>query len=107
MGFAGIDDALELRVGEEPQLDDALGEMRPIGGSWRRDRRHGGGLHECRRMRARAVDRNRLHGVGLIEPGAERASFGRFPLAQLIGEPTTSVGATREQGQRRGRNMPT
>ena len=86
MGFASVDDALELRVGEETRIDDAFGEMRPIGGLWRRDRRHGGGLHERRRMRLRALDRNRLHRVRVVKRSAERASFRRFPLAMLIAE---------------------
>ena len=96
MGFAGVDDALELRVGKQPRLDDGLWQMRPIGGFWRRDGSHGGGLHERRRMRLRALDHDRLHRIGLIEPGAERVRPRRFPIPGLVGE-------FDDLGRRRGR----
>ena len=80
MGFAGIDHALELGVGQEPELDRGLRQMRPIERFRRRDGGHGGGLHERRGMRLRALDRDRLHRIGLIEPGAERVASWRFPI---------------------------
>ena len=50
MGLAGIDDALELGVGQQAVGDDVRRQMRPIAGLGRRHRRHGGRLHELGRM---------------------------------------------------------
>ena len=46
MGFAGIDDALELGVGQQAIGHYRRRQMRPIAGLGRRDRGHGGRLHE-------------------------------------------------------------
>ena len=51
MRFAGIDDALELRVRQDAGGEQARRQMRPVGGAGRGDRGHGGRLHELGRMR--------------------------------------------------------
>src|SRR6202011_6280171 len=46
MGLAGIDDAFELRVREDAAGQDAGRQMWPVRRARRRDRGHGGRLHE-------------------------------------------------------------
>ena len=85
MGFAGINDAFELRVGQDPGREQAGRQMRPVRGAGRGDRRHGGRLHEHGRMRLRAGKMDRLQRVGFVETGGE-TGFARRPFPGLIGE---------------------
>ena len=75
MGLAGIDDAFELGVREQAVGDDVRRQMRPIGRLGRRDRGHGGRLHELGRMRLRAGNTDRLQRVFLIERIGDPAAF--------------------------------
>ena len=86
MRLAGIDDALELRVREDAGGEEARRQMRPVGGAGRRDRGHGGRLHELRRVRRGVGDVDRLQRVALIEAGGEASGRARRPVAGLIGE---------------------
>ena len=61
MGLAGVDDAFELRVGQQAIGDESCRKMRPIGGLWRRDRGHRRRLHQLGRMRLRAGNTDRLN----------------------------------------------
>ena len=67
MRLAGIDDALELRVREDPGGEEAGRQMRPVRGAGRGDRGHGGRLHELGRVRRGVGDVDRLQRVALIE----------------------------------------
>ena len=60
--------------------------MRPIGGLGRRDRRHGGRLHEAGRMRLRAGNTDRLQSVLFVQRLGDAAAFDRLPVYGLIGE---------------------
>ena len=86
MRLAGIDDAFELRVGQQPIGDDAGRQMRPIARLRRRDRSHRGRLHQPGRMRLRARNADRLQGVAFVERLADAAALGRRPVAGLVGE---------------------
>ena len=86
MGLAGIDDALELGIGQQPIGDDVGRQAWPISGLGRRHRSHRRGLHEPRRMRARTFDANRLQAVRLIQRLGEAAVLGRLPVDGLIGQ---------------------
>ncbi len=65
-----------------PCSTSALGSMRAVGRKRRAHRRHRRRLDKLRRMRLRALDGDRLHGVRLVEALAEGgAALGRFPGA--------------------------
>ena len=85
MRLARVDDALQLRVGQEALRDDACGKVRPVGRLGRRDRCHRRRLHEPGRMRLRAGDADRLQGVVLVERLAEAPALGRLPVDGLVG----------------------
>ena len=67
MGFAGIDDRLDLRVGQDSFRDQMARQPRHIGWHRRSDGSHGRRLHKRGRMRLGVVDGNGLNGIGLIE----------------------------------------
>ncbi len=67
MGIASIDDAFELWSREEAILDEGLRQNRAVGRHGRRDRGHGGGLHQRGRMFRRAVDPDPLKVIGLVD----------------------------------------
>ena len=80
MGLAGIDDALELGVGQQAVGDDIGRQMRPVAGLGRRDRGHRGRLHEPGRMRLRSGNTDRLKRVAFIERVGDAAALGRRPV---------------------------
>ena len=69
MGFAGINDALELRVGEDAGGEESRRQIRPVGGAGRGNRGHRGRLHELGRVRPRVRDPDRLQRVAFVEAG--------------------------------------
>ena len=71
MGLARQHDALELGVRQQAVGDDALRQHRPVCRNGMRDGRHGGGLHQRRRM----LDRAR-HPHGARPPGRVGAGVG-------------------------------
>ena len=60
--------------------------MRPIAGFRRRDRGHGGRLHQPRRMRRRSGNTDRLKSVSFIERLGNPSASRRRPVDGLIGE---------------------
>ena len=86
VGLAGIDDALELGIGQHAVGDDIGRQARSIGRLGRCHRSHRCGLHEPRRMRARIFDANRLQAIGLVQRLGDAAVLGRLPVDSLIGE---------------------
>ena len=86
MGFAGIDDAFELGVGQQAIGDHIGRQMRPVGGLGRRDRGHRGRLHEPGRMRLRSGNADRLQAVSFIQRLGDAAAFGGLPVDRLVGE---------------------
>ena len=86
MGLAGIDHAFELSVGQQAVGDDGGRQMRPIAGFRRRDRGHGGRLHQPRRMRRRSGNTDRLKSVSFIERLGDPSALRRRPVHGLIGE---------------------
>ena len=73
MRIARINDAFELRRGEEAVRDKGFRQEWAVGWHGRRNRGHGGGLHKCCRMLPRAVDPDRLQVIGLIDRVLQRA----------------------------------
>ena len=71
VGFARIDDGLDLRIGQKAGFNQTFRQQGPVGGKRRSHRGHGGRLHELRRVRLRAGNRDRLHLIGFIKPVAE------------------------------------
>ena len=71
MRFAGIDRALELRVRQNG--GGRAGAAANAGGrrAGRRDRGHGGRLHELGRMRLRAGNMDRLQRIAFVEAGGQ------------------------------------
>ena len=67
MGFARMDDAFQLGVGQQSLRDHLGRQMRAVAGVRRRDRGHGGRLHQPRRMRRCAGNPDRLQRVALIQ----------------------------------------
>ena len=108
MRLAGIDDALELRVGQQAVGDDVRRKVRPIGRLRRRDRRHRGRLHQLGRMRLSAGNADRLKCIVFVERLGDPAALGRRPVDGLIGEFSRrgircgSRGAGRAHARRRG-----
>ena len=86
MRLAGIDDALELRVGQDAGREQPRRQMRPIGRAGRGDRGHGGRLHELGRMRPRVGNPDRLQRIALVEARGEPCDRGGRPVAGLVGE---------------------
>ena len=86
MGLAGIDHAFELSVGQQAVGNDGGRQMRPIAGFRRRDRGHGGRLHQPRRMRRRSGNTDRLKSVSFIERLGDPSALRRRPVHGLIGE---------------------
>ena len=86
MRLAGVDHRLELGVGEEAVADEVDRQPRPIARLRRRDRGHGGGLHQLGRVRLGSENLDRLEPIFLIDRIAEERAFGRRPVDRLIGE---------------------
>ena len=86
MGFASVDDALELRVREDAIRYDIGRQMRPIGWLWRRDRRHCSRLHEPCGMGLRAGNADRLQCVRFVERVGDLAGIGGRPVDGLVGD---------------------
>ena len=86
MRLPGIDDAFELRVGQEAALDKARRQERLVGRARRRDGGHRGRLHELGRMRLRAGDAQGLQRIAFVERGGQASALGRRPVAGLVGE---------------------
>ena len=108
MGFAGIDDAFELGLGQDALADEALRQMRPVGGLRRRDRGHGGRLHQGGRVRLRAGNADRLQAVAFIDRVGQAAAGGRRPLAGFVGKRFRRLrGRCRDGPRRPGRNSRT
>ena len=84
MGFAGIDDAFELRVGEKSIGDDIGRQPRPVRGLGWRDRRHRRRLYEPGRMRLRSGNADRLQSVSFIQRLGDAPTFGGLPVDRLI-----------------------
>ena len=99
MGFAGLDDAFQLGVGQQA-LGDHLGrQMRPVAGLGRRHRRHGGRLHEPGRMRHRARNADRLQRIALIQRLGDAAGLRGSPVDRLVGE-FDAAGRNRRGGRK-------
>ena len=86
MGFAGIDHAFELGVGESAVGHEPRWQMRAIVRFRRRNGSHGGGLDEPGRMRLRAGNTDRLKRVFLIDRIGEMPALRRGPVDRFIGE---------------------
>jgi hypothetical protein len=71
--LAGIDDALELGVGEDPRRKQARRQVRLVGRMQGRHRGHGDRLHQPGRMRSGVRDPDRLQPIALVEAGRETA----------------------------------
>ena len=99
MGFAGIDHAFELRVGEQPVGQHGRRQMRPVAGFGRRDRGHRRRLHEARRMRLRSGNADRLQDIALIERLGDAGALCRRPIAGLVSELGGLVGNRRDAVQ--------
>ena len=84
MGLAGIDHRFQLRVGEDAVGDDVGRQPRPVAGPGRRDRGHGGRLHQLGRMGLRARNTDRLQSVFFIDGISDAAVLGRGPVHGLI-----------------------
>ena len=84
--FAGVDDALELGVGEQAIGNEVARKMWLIGRLRRRHRGHGGGLHEPGRMGLRSGNTNRLKRVSFIKRIRDSVAFRRLPVDGLISE---------------------
>ena len=89
-GLAGIDHGFELGGGQQPRGDGALGQIGHILGFGRRDRRHGGGFDEMRRVFARfGQDQARGPVIG-IDPAL--LAHGRRLIENHIGDGLNLVG---------------
>ena len=69
VGLTGEDDAFELGVGQQFVRHDTHGQHRAVGRHGMGHRRHGGGLHQRRRMFARAGNARGPGMPGLVDPG--------------------------------------
>jgi hypothetical protein len=85
VGLAGIDDALELGVGQQAVGNYARRQMRPIAGLGRRDRGHGGRLHQPRWVSLRSRNTDRLEYVSFIKRICDASAL-RRPVNRLVGE---------------------
>ncbi len=86
MGLAGIYHRLELGVGQQAIGDDRSRKRRAIARRRRRDRCHGGRLHQFGGMGPCARDADRLERIGLVDRVRQAATLGRRPVHGLIVE---------------------
>ena len=86
MRLAGIDHALELRVGQDIGGEQPRRQMWPIRGAGRGDRGHRGRLHELGGVRPRGRDPDRLQRVAFIEARGQTGGTGGRPVAGLVSE---------------------
>lgn len=84
VSLAGINDGLELRVGQ--QLVDIDREVRPIARSGRGDRSHRRRLHQPGGVRLRTGNTDRLQSVFFIDAVGQAAAFARQAVLGLVGE---------------------
>ena len=105
MGFARIDDRLDLRVGQDSIRDQMARQSRHIGWHRRSDGGHGRRLHKRGRMRLGVVDGNGLQAIGLIElvAGMRRLLHGGFAL---IGDGLAAGAFRRERRSRESGQTP-
>ena len=89
MGFAGIDDAFELRVGQDAVVDKARRQMRPVG-------RACGGATE-----AIAADCTSLVGCGFAPANADRLQ--RIAFIERVGQAAALGRRPRRRSRRRAR----
>ena len=76
MGLTGEDDTFELGVGEQFARYDTCGQHRAVGRYGMGHRRHGGGLHQRRRMFAGAGNARGPGPPGLVDAGMGGLRFG-------------------------------
>ena len=76
MGLTGEDDAFELGVGQQLVRHDTRGQHRAVGRHGMGHRRHGGGLHQGRRMFAGAGNARGPGTPGLVDAGMGSFRFG-------------------------------
>ena len=69
VGLTGEDDAFELGVGQQFVRHDTHGQHRAVGRHGMGHRRHGGGLHQRRRMFAGAGNARGPGTPGLVDAG--------------------------------------
>src|SRR5690606_17249989 len=86
VGFAGIDHAFELGVGQNTIRNEVWRQMRTIARSGRGYRAHGRRLHGLRRMRMRPGNTDRLKRVRLIRRIGEPRAFRPCPVDGLVVE---------------------
>lgn len=67
VGFARVDDGLQLRVGEQAVGDQVLGDVGDVGWYRQADRGHGGGLHQLVGVRLGARDADAFDLVDLVD----------------------------------------
>ena len=84
MGLARIDHRLELSIGQA--LMDVDGQHWPIGRAGRRNRGHGGGLHQLGRMRLRAGNPQGLQSIFLVDGVRQPRPVRRRPVERLVGQ---------------------
>ena len=102
MGFAGLDDAFQLGVGQQALGNHLGGQMRPVARLGRRHRRHGGRLHQPGRMRQRARNADRLQRIALIQRLGDAAGLRGSPIDRLVGE-FDAAGRNRRSGRKGSR----
>ena len=76
MGLTGEDDTFELGVGQQFVRHDTHGQHRAVGRHGMGHRRHGGGLHQRRRMFAGAGNARGPGTPGLVDAGMGGLRFG-------------------------------
>ena len=86
MSFAGIDDALELRIGQVAGGEEADRQIGPVGGAGKGNCGHRGRLHELGRVRLRVRDPDRLQRIAFVETRGQKRRTGRRPFAGLVRE---------------------
>ena len=90
VGLTGEDDAFELRVGQQFVRHDTHGKHRAVRRHGMGHRRHGGGLHQRRRMFAGAGNARGPGMPGLVDAGMGCLRFGCLALSDggrcLVGE---------------------
>ena len=84
--FAGIDDALELRIGQQALGDDIGRQAWPIARLRRCDGRHRRRLHQPCRMGLRTDNPDRLQLVSFVQRLGKAAALGRLPVHGLVGK---------------------
>ena len=84
VGLTGEDDAFQLRVGQQFVRHDSCGQHRAMGRHGMGHRRHGGGLHQWRRMFAGAGNARGPGMPGLVDAGMGGLRFAY--LAFRVGE---------------------